>query len=193
MTLLLRALARLVAFVLLVALCLAGAAAVVLAVTAGDPDVAGAARLPEVRDGVGGFLSQLEAGDDRGWALLWGAAAVLAGLLLLIGALRKPPSGEFLFERTGDGRVAARRRPLAQVATAIAHQVRGVTDVSARVKPRRRGTGGRIDVAVAHPLSVDPKQVKRNVAEALGTLSEDARSIRVRPRPERAGKGSRAE
>ena len=193
MTLLLRALARLVAFVLLLALALAGAGAVVLAITGGDPGVGSALRLPGLRDGAQGFLTSVEAGRERGWALLWGSLAALAGLLLLVGALRKAPSGEFLFEKGGDGRVGARRRALAQVVTAIAAQVRGVTGATARVAPRRRGPGGRIDVAVAHPLSADPKQVSRSVSEALKTLSDDSWAIRVRPRPERARKGARAE
>lgn len=192
MILLLRAIARLVAFVLLLVLCLAGLGAVIIAVTGGDPVVAGFARLPELRDAAGSFLDRLEAGGGGG-ALLAGAIAVAAALLLLVGALRKPLPSEIVFERAAAGHLAARRRPLAQAAATLARQVRGVTDAKVRVKPKRRGTGGRIDVVAVHPLSADPAAVREHVGTALESLTGDSKGLRVRPRAERAGRGSRAE
>ncbi len=193
MIVLLRAVARLVAFVLLLVLCLAGLGAVIIAVTGGDPVVAGFARLPELRDAVGSFLERLETGGGGGAALLGGAVVAVAALLLLVGVLRKPLPSEILFEKAGGGHLAARRRPLAQAAAVLARQVRGVTDAKVRIKPKRRGTGGRIDVVAVHPLSADPGQVRENVAKALEALTGDSKGVRVRPRPERAGRGNRAE
>ena len=66
---------------------------------------------------------------------------------------------------TEAGEVAARRRPLAQAATALVEQVRGVTEARVRVRPRRRG-GGRMKVRASRARPIDPKQVEGAVTRA---------------------------
>ena len=90
----LRALARVVSFLLLAALALVGLAAAVSCIGSGDgtlslPWLADQARLPELRDEVGGWLDRLEADGPVAWrSALGGLAAMLLGLLLLAGAAR---------------------------------------------------------------------------------------------------------
>ena len=193
MILLLKALARLVTFVLLLALALAGLAATIFALTRGSSGFAEALELPAVRDGVGSFLTRLESGDAPGEAALGALLAILGGILLLIGALRRPPENTVVYEQGSAGRIAARRRPLGQMAAALARGVRGVTDSRVRVKPKRRGPGGRIEVTAMHPRTADTKALEQAVGEAVAPLAADARSLRVRVRPAPAGPGSRAE
>ena len=193
MILLLKALARLVTFALLLALALAGLAAAIFALTRGNPGFAEALRLLEIRDGVGGFLTQLESGDASGKAPLAALLAILAGILLLVGALRRPPENALVYEQGSEGRIAARRRPLGQMAAALARSVRGVTESRVKVKPKRRGKGGRIEVTALHPRTTDTKELERAVGEAVAPLAADSRSIRVRVRPAPAGPGGRAE
>jgi hypothetical protein len=193
MILLLKALARLVTFVLLVALALAGLAAAIFALSRGNPGFAEALKLPAIRDGVGGFLTQLESGDAPGKAPLAALLAILAGILLLVGALRRPPENTVVYEQGKQGRIVARRRPLGQMAAALARGVRGVTESRVKVKPKRRGAGGRLEVTALHPRTADTKELQRAVSEAVAPLAADSRSIRVRVRPEPAGPGGRAE
>lgn len=192
MILLLRAIARLVTFLLLVVLALAGLALAVFAITKANSGVGEFLRLPSIRDGVGSFLGTLEGGEAVAGALLGGLLAMLAGILLLIGALRRPAEGTLVFEQGSGGRLAARKRPLAQVAGVLAGQVRGVTEPRVRVKPKRRGTGGRIEVRALHARTADAKGLERSVGDALTPLA-DARSVHVRVRPEPGGPGARTE
>jgi hypothetical protein len=142
---LLRPIARLVAFLLLLALALAGLAAVAFAIQGGHQPLSGSGlahdlHLPQLRDAIGGFLDRLEApGPVAAIALLGGAAAVLAGLLLIVGIV-VPPRSHTVSLRDGEGgRLAARRRPLAQVAKALVTPVNGVEDATVRVRPSRGG------------------------------------------------------
>lgn len=192
MIVLLRAIARLVTFVLLLALALAGLALAVFALTKASGGVGEFLRLPLIRDEVGAFLGALEGGQAPAAALLGGLLAMLAGIVLLIGALRRPPEGTLVFEQGSGGRLAARKRPLSQVASVLAGQVRGVTEPRVRVKPKRRGTGGRIEVRALHARTANAKELRRSVSEALTPLA-DARSVRVRVRPEPGGPGARTE
>lgn len=189
---LLRAIARLVTFLLLLVLALAGLALAVFALSKANSGVGEFLRLPLLRDETGGFLGGLEGGQAPGGALLGGLLAMLAGIVLLIGALRRPAEGTLVFEEGSGGRLAARKRPLSQVAGVLASQVRGVTEPRVRVKPKRRGTGGRIEVRALHARTADAKALERSVGEALTPLA-DARSVRVRVRPEPGGPGARTE
>jgi len=194
----LRALAHLVAFVLLAALALAGLAVAVFSLGAGPeglslPGLASLVRLADLERLVGTFLAALEGGGVRGPALIGGAIAVVGSLLLLVGALRRPAERLMVLEQGSGGRLAARPRALGQAVGALAETARRVTDAKVRVKPRRRGVGGRIRVTALHPPTAEPADVGKRVGEVLGPIAADIRGLKVRTRPETGGRGARAE
>ena len=128
--------------------------------------------LSALRDTVGGWLEQLEApGPAAVIAAVGGLGAILLGLVLLAGIL--VPRRERLVTLTSGerGTLAARRRPLAQAATALVEQVRGVTEARVRVRPRRRG-GGRLAVRASRTRRVDAEQLKGAVGEQLSGLTD---------------------
>lgn len=176
MILLARALVRLVSFLLLVILAVAGIVLAVFCIGTGTsgPSLGGLAALIDLstlRDTVGGWLEQLEAsGPVAVVAALCGLGAILLGLLLLAGIL--VPRRERLVTLTSgeNGTLAARRRPLAQAATALVEQVRGVTEARVRVRPRRR-SGGRLAVRASRGRPADPDEVRSAVREQLGGLT----------------------
>jgi Family of unknown function (DUF6286) len=191
--LLLRAVARFVVLVLLVALALAGLAAAVFSIQGGDrplslPGLAEHIRLVEVEETVGDYLDQLEADGPLAKAsALAGAGAVLAGLLLLLGVLAPRRERLVVFDDGEAGRLAARRRTLARVAEALAEQARGVTEAKARVRPRGRLRKGRLRVRVSHPRKYRDSEVEERVLSAVSPLVD---SSGLKPRVEaRVGKG----
>ena len=193
MILLLRAVARFVVLVLLVARALVGLAAAVFSIQGGDrplslPGLAEHIRLVEVEETVGDYLDQLEADGPLAKAsALAGAGAVLAGLLLLLGILAPRRERLVIFDDGEAGRLAARRRTLARVAEALAEQVRGVTDAKARVRPRGRLRKGRLRVTVSHPRNYRDSEVEERVLSAVSPLVD---SSGLTPRVEaRLGKG----
>ena len=125
MILLARALVRVISFVLLVILAVAGLVLAVFCISTGTsgPSLGGLAHLLDLgslRDTVGSWLGQLEAsGAVAGIAAVCGLAAMLLGLLLLAGIL-VPRRERLVTLASGEhGTIAARRRPLAQAATAL--------------------------------------------------------------------------
>lgn len=176
MILLARAMVRLVSFVLLVILAVAGIVLAVFCIGTGTsgPSLGGLAdllQLHTLRDTVGSWLAQLEAsGPVALIAALSGLGAILLGLVLLAGIL--VPRRERLvgLASSEHGTLAARRRPLARAATALVEQVRGVTEARVRVRPRRRA-GGRLAVRASRTRRVDAGQLKSAVSEQLGDLT----------------------
>ncbi|HEY4276747.1 MAG TPA: hypothetical protein VGM91_00935 [Conexibacter sp.] len=172
-----RVLVRLVSFVLLVLLALGGLALAVFSIDAGTtgPSLARLAsllQLDEVRNAVGDWLGRMEAdGPIALIAALCGLGAVLAGLVLLVGLLVPRRERLIVVSRDGEGELAVRRRPLAQVAQALAEQVRGVTEARAKARPGRRA-GGRLRMRVTRGPSADPHGVHDEVAGRLGELTE---------------------
>lgn len=186
----LRALVRLVAFLLLVLLALVGLAVIVVAV---DPSGgASLLRLPQLRDVVGDWLDGLQgSGATPVVSVLGGAGAVLLGLLLLIGLLVPRRERLVSLRRTGRGTLAARRRALSQVATGLVEQTRGVTEAKVKVKPRRRA-GGRLLVRASRTGLAEPAEVQRGIAAELEDLTQPFRlkaSIRLRA----GGRGARVQ
>ena len=177
MIVLARALVRVVSFLLLVILAVAGIALALFCIGTGTsgPSLGGLASLLDLsalRDTIGSWLTQLEApGPVAGIAALCGLGAILLGLLLLAGIL--VPRRERLVTLTSGeyGTLAARRRPLAQAATALVEQVRGVSEARVRVRPRRRG-GGRLAVRASRTRRVDAQQVKAAAGEQLSSLTD---------------------
>jgi len=195
MILLARALVRLVSFLLLVILAVAGIVLAVFCIGTGTSGpslgkLASILHLATVRDTVGHWLAQLEAsGSVAVIAGLCGLGAILLGLLLLAGLL--VPRRERLVTLASDreGTLAARRRPLGQAAQTLVEQVRGVTQARARVRPRRR-TGGRLRVRASRTRTADPTQVRGAVHEQLRELTDP---FTLSARVEVARKGSRVQ
>jgi hypothetical protein len=174
--LLARTLARLVGFLMCVVLALAGLLLAVFSIGTGThgPSHGGLASLlslHSVRDTVGDWLARVEApGSVAVIAGVCGLGAIALGLVLIAGVL--VPRRERLVQLAEDerGKLAARRRPLAQLATALVEPVRGVTEARVKVRPSRR-TGGRVSVRASRTANTDADEVRRAVAEQLDPLT----------------------
>lgn len=193
MVLILRAIARLIALLLLIALALLGLATAIFSIQ-GDaralslPTLARHFHLPQLRELVDDFVSHLEAGGPVAWVSVGGGAAAIAlGMLLLIGALAPRRERLVVLEQKGKARLAARRRPLAQIAGGLVEQVRGVTDERTRVRPRRVGRGGRLKVSAYHSRAFPSPEIERRASAAVTQLA-DAFSLKLRVRA-RQGEG----
>ncbi len=144
---LLRALARLLGFLLVVALAVTGAAVALFSIQGGDgglsiPGLAKLVGLPSLGTTVDGFLSQLEAsGPVAVLSALGGLGAIVLGALLILGALTPGRGRTFALDDNEQGALAARRRPLARMATALAVRAGGVTRAKVRARPGRRRPG----------------------------------------------------
>ena len=195
MILLARAAVRLVTFVLLAALAVAGLVLAVFCIGTGTtgPSLGGLADLLELsslRDTVGDWLDQLEEpGAVEVLSALGGLAAVLIGLVLLAGLL-VPPRERLVTLTSGEhGTVAARRRALAQAATTLVEDVRGVTEARVRVRPHRR-SGGRLAVRASRTPATDPRSVRDAVREKLGSLTDP---FKLKARVDVPRRGARVE
>jgi hypothetical protein len=195
---LLRAIARVITFALLVVLAICGLAIAIFAIgwsRTGDFNLPGLAQLVHLgglRDQVGELLRDLEApGPVAGIAALCGVAAVALGLLLLVGALGRRRERLVILQTSDDGTLAARRRVLARVATALAEQPRGVTATKVKVSPGRRG-GGRLAVRTDYSRTQQPQEVSQRTQLALAPLTEPF-GLRVRVSPRLGERGRRVE
>ena len=174
--LLLQALARLVTVLLLTLLALAGLALAVFSIGGGEatvslPGLADLVGLDVLRDRVGDLLASVE--DGGGFEVvpaLAGLGAIALGLLLLLGAFGSRRERLVTLPHDGDGELAARRRPLGHMAVALADQARDVTPTKVKVRPSRRGSGGRMDVAVDHPKTAE--DVADRTASSLEPLTD---------------------
>jgi hypothetical protein len=177
MILLARALVRLVSFLLLTILAVAGIVLAVFCIGTGTSGpslghLASILHLTTVRDTVGHWLGQLQSsGSVAVLAGLCGLGAILLGLLLFAGLLVPRRERLVTLVSDGEGALAARRRPLAQAAQTLVEQVRGVTEARARVHPRRR-TGGRLRVRASRTRTTDAGQVRGAVTEQLSELTD---------------------
>ena len=174
--LLLQALARLVTFLLLVLLALAGLALAVFSIGGGEatvslPGLADLIGLDVLRDRVGDLLANVEDGGSAATVpALAGLGAVALGCLLLVGAFGSRRERLVSLPHEGDGALGARRRPLGQMAAALADQERDVTPRKVKVRPSRRGPGGKVDVAVDHPSTAE--DVADRAASSLAPLTK---------------------
>lgn len=187
--------ARLIALLLLIALAIAGAAVAVFSIQGGVetlslPNLASLIGLPVLRDSTAELLEAVEAdGPIALVSALAGLAAILVGLLLLIGALARPSERLFRADDSPEGRIAARPRPLATAAAELARGTDGVTGADARAKPSR--SGGRLSVKAVHRHG-DADELRGRVDSALASL-RSAFALRTRVSIEDGGKGSRVE
>lgn len=198
MILLLRAIARLVTFVLLVVLAVCGLAIAVFSIggsSSGDFNLPGLARLVhlgDLRDQTGELLHDLQGpGSVAGITALCGLAALALGVLLLVGALWPRRERLVILERGERGTLAARRRVLARVAGALAEQTRGVNATKVKVRPGRR-RGGRLAVRADHSRTQQPEDVRQRAELALAPLTE-AFGLRARITPRLGQHGRRVE
>lgn len=177
MILLLRALVRILAFVLLVVLAVAGLASAVFSIQGGTATLSlhylsGLVGLPSLRDTVGDFLGSLEAsGPTAIVALLAGLGAMLLGLALLAGLLVPRRERLVTLRDEDEGSIAARRRVLAQLGESLARGAGGVTEAKVRARPSRTG-GGRLAVRATRSRSAPPEEVRKRVEQALAPLTE---------------------
>ena len=189
MILLLRALARLVTFLLLLALAVAGLAVAVLGLSL----LAELVGLPTLEKEAGRLLGAVEAdGSVAVVSALSGLGAMVLGVLLLIGALTPRRERLVVLDQGDDGTVAARRRALSRAVGALAEQGRGVTASKVKLKPRRRARGGRLAIRAAHPRSADPAEVERRARESVDPLSQ-AFGLKTRVRPRLGEPGQRVQ
>jgi hypothetical protein len=198
MVLILRAIDRVIALLLLLALALLGLATAIFSIQ-GDtralslPTLARHFHFPRLHELVGDFLSHLEAGGPVAWVSVGGGVAAIAlGMLLLVGALVPRRERLVVLEQNDDARLAARRRPLAQIAGALVEQVRGVTDERTRVRPRRVGRGGRLSVSAYHSRAFSAPDIEQRASAAVTPLA-DAFSLRLRVRARRGEGKARVE
>lgn len=177
MVLLARALVRILAFVLLVVLAVAGLAIAVFSIQGGTatlslPHLAEILSLASFRDTVGTFLDSLAAsGPVAIIALVCGLGAVLLGLLLLAGLLAPRRERLVTLRDDKEGLVTARRRVLGRLGAVLTEGTPGVTDAKVRARPTRRG-GGRLAVRATRSRTASADEVRGRVEEALAPLTE---------------------
>jgi hypothetical protein len=131
--------------------------------------------LPSVRDHVGEFLGQLAApGSTAGLALLCGLGAMVLGVLVLIGVVGRRRQHLVILEQDGQtGTIAARRRPLKDMARALAEPVHGVTSVKRpRLALSRRGQRGTLKVNATRTRIADPRELQGAVETAVKPITE---------------------
>lgn len=177
MIVLARALVRVISFLLLVILAVAGIVLAVFCISTGTsgPSLGRLARLLDLgslRETVHVWLGQLQApGAVAGVAAVCGLGAMLLGLLLLAGILVPRRERLVTLASSEHGTLTSRRRPLAQAATALVEQVRGITEARVRVRARRRA-GGRLTVRASRTRPTDAAEVRGAVREQLRGLTD---------------------
>lgn len=192
----LRALTRLVGFLLTVLLALAGLAVAIFCIqgatsTLSLPKLAELIQLPALSRSVDTLLRSAEAsGPVALVTALSGAGAILLGVALLIGALVARRERLLTITDGETGRVAVRRRTLAQIAVAQVEQSREALHAKASVRPARRGKGGRLRVTSYHPETVTDEAAATAAKHQLGALAEGL-SLRVRARAHVPRRGQR--
>jgi len=151
--------------------------------------------LPSVRRHVGRFLDQLAApGSTAGLALLCGLGAMLLGILLLIGVVgRRKQRLVILSQGRKSGAIAARARPLQDMARALAEPTSGATSVRRpRLSLARRGTRGKLKVNATRTRTTDPRELQTAVEKALEPITEPF-GLRPRVRIRLGEAGNRAQ
>jgi hypothetical protein len=183
--LLLRALSRALAFVLLTVLALACLAAAGFAIprsglaTLGDlthTDTAAG----QSRD----FLDRLEDGEMPAGAAAGAGLAAVVGLVLVAGAVLPRRERTLPMDDGPEGRVTARRRPLRLAAAALAARPAEVTRSKAGVRGRYRRAGGRLRVCVHRRPEAQAKPLAEQVRGQLEGLT-NAFALRTRVRTRR--------
>lgn len=196
MTLLIRALSRLVGMIWVLALALLGLGVTLYcldgAIRLGSTRPDRLLGLAGVRRHVGRFLDQVAApGSAAGLALVCGLAAMVIGLLLIVGLLRSPRERQAILQDDDEGRIAVRPRTLRELARSLAGQAPEAVTVSRpRLRLARRGTRGRLRVTATRSNVADEGSVRGELTERLAPISE-AFHLRTRVRVIRGERGER--
>ncbi len=196
--LLLKALARLVELLLMAALALVGLGVGLYClsglVSLGSARPDRLAHLPAVRDSVGRYLAALATPGPVGvLALLGGIAAVIVGLLLLVGLLgTRRERLLVLDDDPATGSLYVRPRTVSRMIRAETERTPGVTGVRRpKVRLARGGERGRVKVLASRGADPDAATVDGSVHERLDPITESLRlrtNIRVRLSEPRAGR-----
>lgn len=196
--LLLRGLARLIGMLWMLALALLGLSIAVYCV---DGFISlGSARpdrllgLTGVRRHVGRFLVQIGLpGPTAALGLLCGLAAIVIGLVLLLGTLRSRKERLVVLERDASGTLAAKPRTLGAMARAMAERAPGATSITRpRLKLSRRGNRGRLKVTASRARTSDPREVQNAITACLEPIS-DPFSLKPRVRVRLGKRGERVQ
>jgi hypothetical protein len=189
---LLRLLAAVVGFVLLVVIAVGGVVVAIFCIrgataTLSLHHLASLLSLPDLRDKVGPFLSSLEAdGPVAALAALCGAGAILLGIGLLVGALMPRRERILVVERSDRGTIAARRRAVGNALADLAERPREVIGAKAKVSPNRKRTGGRARLKLTEAAGTDerPKaeQARTDLKDLASALSLKLQTSSRRPR-----------
>ena len=174
MILLLRALSRSLAFVLLLVAAIACLAVAAFSIPSGDSGLAKLGELAhtdDAADQVGGFLHRLESGHVPADAAAGAGIAAVVGLVLVAGAVLPRRERTLPLEVSDHGRIAARRRPLRTAATVLAQAPRGVTRARVRVRGHYRRAGGRLKIRAGRGPGAEPDALAGQVEEGVATLA----------------------
>ena len=189
---LLRLLAAVLGFLLLVVIAVGGVAVAIFCIRGGTATLslhhlASLVSLPDLRDKIGPFLASLEAdGPAAALAALCGAGAILLGIGLLIGALVPRRERILILERSDRGTIAARRRAAGNALADLAEKPREVLGAKAKVRPNRKRPGGRARLKLTEAAGTDerPKaeQARADLKDLAGALSLKLNTVSRRPR-----------
>jgi hypothetical protein len=193
---LLRLLAAVLAFLLLVVVAVGGIVVAVFCLRGGTANLslhhlASMLSLPDLRDEVGPWLESLEAdGPAAALAALCGLGAVLLGLGLLVGALVPRRERRLVIDQTDRGTIAARRRAAGNALADLAARPREVLGAKARVRPNRKGTGGRARLKLTEAAGTDERPKAERSRAELDELAESLslKLQRVSRAPRRGGR-----
>jgi hypothetical protein len=176
---LLRVLARMLGVVWMLVLALFGLAVAMYSVDAlvglGSVRPDRLLGLPAVRRHLGRFLDQVAApGSTAGLALVCGLGSMLLGILLLIGVLGRRRQRLVMLEQDRrTGTIAARRRPLGDMARSLAEPAEGATSIR---RPRfalsRRGTRGTLKLSATRARAADPRALTTAIEQAVKPIAE---------------------
>lgn len=193
-----RALARLLALALTIALAVTGLAVAVFSLqgdssTLSPASLAGHARLDDLLGGVGVSLAALRAdGPIAKLAALAGAGAILLGLLLLFGVFGRRRERLIIVRSNDDGTIGtigARPRAIGQAAVTLGEQSPDGPKVKARTIVRRRGRDGRLRLTVYHAESTSPAEAADASRARVHALAESfCLTCRIRDRAQRRAK-----
>lgn len=197
----LRGLARLVEVLLMAAIALVGIGVALYClsglVSLGSARPDRLVHLPAIRRHVTYFLKEVTApGGIAVLALLLGAAAIAAALLVLVGLLRSRRERLLVLDRDAEhGDLYVRPRTVSRMVRSATIQIPGITGVKrARVALRRNGQRGRVTLLASRGADVDAATIDAAVHERVDPIIEPLHlqgNIRVRlvaPRGERDGR-----
>ncbi len=193
---LLRACAGLLGFLAMAALAVAGLAVAVFCIQGGEEtlspaNLASLLGLDGLRDTVGPWLESLEAGGPVAIvAALCGAGAVLLGAAVVVGALAPRRERLLTVARADRGDIALRSRAAASALSSLAERPREVVRARARVRPARRGTGGRARLKLTTRDGTDERPLAEQSRADLKRLAERM-SLRLTSRRRRTRRDGR--